>query len=496
MFCSEDKASRNAVRNRVKDSGLLKNYPGFDTGACSQEFRRYAADVEMDYGSSEIKEFCVMYDRSEIGPGMFVYFKSTEADATWCRKARCGGIIVNEGKYFLQTVAHVFEQEFDAQTIPAIPQDENNFEYELDDDDDVDVDVREEEVDICSRGSATPENEAMRMSYSESDLSTSSEASPQSTESTDSLNFSTLRIEHRIEFEITEEGSGLLSPLSTLKASYILTQDFRIDLDYCLIDIPQSELGYFQDFINHSQSGMKLGCPKEVACSGPQDIAVSLIRGDDSLDGKMSGTPTFIMLPGIHSILEVWVVRHGGALSQGDCGSWVIDAIGETLYGHVVAGDPKLAIAYVVPTYLVFENLRSMFGGSWHLASKKHRSNSVDWKPIVPENGNSAHQEQKTTTLGGEDGSFPSMADQVARTRLRRACWRCRLLKFKVSSYVSNHDSHILRLLQCIGAQDKEICYHCSKTTSEPHIIPCNRERFHEYAPQFFPGIFLVFIRR
>jgi hypothetical protein len=47
---------------------------------------------------------------------------------------------------------------------------------------------------------------------------------------------------------------------------------------------------------------------------------------------------------------------------KGDCGSWVIDEQNHELFGHLVAGSPTSGFAYIVPTYQLVEDAKSIYG--------------------------------------------------------------------------------------------------------------------------------------
>jgi hypothetical protein len=47
---------------------------------------------------------------------------------------------------------------------------------------------------------------------------------------------------------------------------------------------------------------------------------------------------------------------------QGDSGSWVFNSMNGGLYGHIVAGIPESCIAYIIPAFKTFENIRQQIG--------------------------------------------------------------------------------------------------------------------------------------
>ena len=50
-----------------------------------------------------------------------------------------------------------------------------------------------------------------------------------------------------------------------------------------------------------------------------------------------------------------------GKVVDGDCGSWVVDAITGDVYGHIVTTSRDNGNAHITPAHLVFENLRVRF---------------------------------------------------------------------------------------------------------------------------------------
>ena len=48
-------------------------------------------------------------------------------------------------------------------------------------------------------------------------------------------------------------------------------------------------------------------------------------------------------------------------VEPGDSGAWVVDSDGQ-IYGHIVAGDPMLGLAFIIPAYKVFDDIKRRFG--------------------------------------------------------------------------------------------------------------------------------------
>jgi hypothetical protein len=383
MFCSADKSARKTIKERIDKSGLLDKYPGFDTGGCSQEFRRFATENEAGALNSEstmedtMEEKNIFYSRSEIGPGMYVYIQSAYKSST-LRRTRCGGIVYNHGRCFLQTVAHAFTENENTRDLATSQEESCEFEFELEDHND--TDNEDEDVEMSSRGSATPEyveSDDAAMSVSSSYVSTVSwslTGTPgQSQQGAGVDHHSSSAVPSMLEKidpkSLLSSSFGSSESLASLGSSIILsTSGAQPDLDYCLIEIPPSELIYFDNFLKNRCPSQTVLSPKFIAREEPATATVTITRMDDPFNGTLSGTPTFMMLPGYVSVQEIWAVRHSGILVNGDCGSWIVDASNGALYGHIVAGDPRLQTAYIIPAYLIFDDLRNRFGGEWCLS--------------------------------------------------------------------------------------------------------------------------------
>jgi hypothetical protein len=99
------------------------------------------------------------------------------------------------------------------------------------------------------------------------------------------------------------------------------------------------------------------------AMTRPRDASIlGITASSEPLKGTISGTPSYATTPGSRKIQELWTVRFEGSLTNGDCGSWVVDAQSGELFGHIVDGSPEFGVAHIVPTYRIFEDARTRFG--------------------------------------------------------------------------------------------------------------------------------------
>lgn len=132
-------------------------------------------------------------------------------------------------------------------------------------------------------------------------------------------------------------------------------------LDYALISIAQSPQALFEQ--TRENESISHFYPYSGIRTRLQDSDILCNAGFSGLlRGKMSGTPSYISMPGSTITQELWTVRFDGRLAIGDCGSWVVDDKTKELLGHIIAGSPDSGVAYVLPTYQVIEDAKIRFG--------------------------------------------------------------------------------------------------------------------------------------
>ncbi|KAL8950886.1 MAG: hypothetical protein Q9222_003103 [Ikaeria aurantiellina] len=102
--------------------------------------------------------------------------------------------------------------------------------------------------------------------------------------------------------------------------------------------------------------------PDQIA-SKPEESAVLAMTGTTGLiKGTMLESPYYIKMPGSSKCQEMWPVRFERETRHGDCGAWVVNAVTGMIYDHIVAGDPHNGMAYIIPAYKVFEDIKGRFG--------------------------------------------------------------------------------------------------------------------------------------
>jgi hypothetical protein len=99
------------------------------------------------------------------------------------------------------------------------------------------------------------------------------------------------------------------------------------------------------------------------------------------LMGTMYGTPSDIRLPGSRSFQEVYSIKFDHGLDVGDCGSVVLDATGQVLYGHIVYGCRNSGFAYVMAAHHVLSGMREMLSDHAERLSSRIDTVSLSSRP-------------------------------------------------------------------------------------------------------------------
>jgi hypothetical protein len=99
--------------------------------------------------------------------------------------------------------------------------------------------------------------------------------------------------------------------------------------------------------------------------------------------GILDTIPEFLEIPGAMKLQEVYAAHFESALAPGDSGSWVYNAEGDILHGHIVAGVPEDGLALIVPAHLVFADIMDNFASMPVQSSKEARlsQNQVKARP-------------------------------------------------------------------------------------------------------------------
>lgn len=391
IFCCPEKEWREVAMNTVLHSGLLRNHPGVIAGA--RHLPPEAADDWQDLPTDKSVEWSpyeVLYIPSERSCGVRIFIRAkggSQQRGIRLRKATGGGIIRCGEQYYYLTAAHAFGDKTTFQDYVRFQQemslDDDSFKFGVEADDDADEeedsDEHEHLVNITSKGSTT--------SDSDESSTTSAELSSADTQQLD------LQLENNedadrssAQFEDTSQATSVSSKdISYEVLGNRLSFTAATHLDFALINIKTPHLCAFNEIRWQSGAETKIVRPERIALKPKNANIVTVTGSAGVLEGYLSGTPSFWNVPHSSILCQFWTVRLAGILSNGDCGSWVVDAETGDLYGHIVAGSPSNGVAYIVPTCQIQDYLENSVEACTFELSTGSSSPSMELKKLHSE---------------------------------------------------------------------------------------------------------------
>jgi peptide-N4-(N-acetyl-beta-glucosaminyl)asparagine amidase len=375
LFCCEVAAHRKEVRDAIKDSGLLDEYPGIKTGHMPRapDFNQLVQLADGGGAASALEDRCIVASFVSNPCGMRVFIERSTGDKPR-GQATIGGVIQLHNKFYYTTAAHIFSSVIDSGITRATRSEgEADEEIEIDGDSDVSEEersVNEEEsfANICddtsNTGCATPaENKLPELLMSANELG-------------------------MYEFEEAAKGDGFrlpeggfiplsLLPKRRLGETFLSSFDEPPSgLDYALIEVADPIHRFANEITRSSGKGDNRVKVQRVAMKGPKDARILSATSRGTITGTMSGTSLYVRIPRSSLFQEVFNVHFDARLDVGDCGSWVIDAESGDLYGHIVAGSPDSGAAIVVPFAPVFLDIAARVGNYPQLPDTEAKSYS------------------------------------------------------------------------------------------------------------------------
>src|SRR5947207_2526074 len=158
IFSCTDEAARKEVRKTIKDSGILKRYPGIGTGDSSlpPDFNTLiqqlaGTDIKCTNEYDSVAENAVLCTTSDITFGKQIFIKGYNGLFQILRKATAGGIVRFKDESYYLTVAHAFDTR---ENIQPVKVEDYPFEIDFDGQSDADSDYSEDaDVDSTGQGS-------------------------------------------------------------------------------------------------------------------------------------------------------------------------------------------------------------------------------------------------------------------------------------------------------------------------------------------------------
>ncbi|KAK7987371.1 Ras-2 protein [Apiospora arundinis] len=296
MVVSDDKPRRKEAYDKIKESKILANYPGFEIGHCSvaaehedlcqlgtedDESGRTGPyseqnDHQRDPWQNSIA-FSSDFPRTQRKRPFRIYFRSSVHGTS--PSATCGGAFFRNGRLYLITTAHVM----------VLPQPPDKP------DDQTVCDVQDESDDCEITGFDDWDSDA----------------------------------EDQILSSMTSSGSQTSSSAGSDSEEWLLDRTLNTT--------------------KSKTSGIKKRSP----------IAV-LTTSKGAITGKPSSMPLYTRLPGTRDFQKLYCFYLDKPLSPGDCGSWVVAGDEQELVGFVVAGSPKTGMCLVCPARRAMEVFDSL----------------------------------------------------------------------------------------------------------------------------------------
>ncbi|KAF5643226.1 hypothetical protein F52700_2942 [Fusarium sp. NRRL 52700] len=381
LICSTDAKTRKTIRQLIKDSRIMDKHPGIGLGDVSalpdrpviRELSREAIEALLPLGCGI--DGAVLADESEPALGKRIFVVNPHDFSL--RPATAGPVILYGDKCYQLTVAHAFRhtREFD-QSDQQMTEDDCDFDGMSD----TERDYESQYDEITSKGSATPGEidsdkasfEASLDAFSGEKHSSSSSDSP----SSDHLNGGNDRMSVEFPEESPVSGEVDVSQLRFFGSLVLSSRAGSVpSLDYALIETSRM-------LENMDKSSMITGTlVSSIGEIESEDISiVAMTSPHCRVEGRLTATPSYIRLPEQRAFQQVYPIRLGKPLQDGDCGTAVFGRDDDQFYGQIVAGGLGTSIAYLVPAGDISRDIQARlgFGLIWMPQKEGQRQHSND----------------------------------------------------------------------------------------------------------------------
>jgi hypothetical protein len=373
MFVSDDKQARTEAFRMIKNSGIIKDYPDFGFGemelkaefenlrplgsqADSASVRALVARPTSFVVPEELIEVFATNTRG-WDAGRQLQVKVQTGLATKTSLAAAGGVISYKGCYLLHSVHHFLPAAGGSQRVakrrPSLTPDASEEECEvigLSDDED----EEDRPLTITNHGITTPVTSDSESTSGSLLASEGFECSMSSHGSCEVL-CTSLPLP-----QCAVESLGVEVPptngLSTRIGRVALTSAL-LDSAFVFLDTSERSMSEL-DILQLWDMAIPIESYKEHIKTRPSDAAIKTSTPNGTIGGTLSGTPSFVRLPGSKVFQEVYTGMLNSPPLPGDSGSWVKHAVSGKLFGHIIAGSPTTGLILVVPAVKVFEEAR------------------------------------------------------------------------------------------------------------------------------------------
>lgn len=369
LICSTDSKTRKNIRHLIKDSKIMDKYPGIGLGDVSalpdrpviRELSREDIEALLPLGCDI--DGAVLADAPEPAVGKRIFVVNPHDFSL--RPATTGPIIFYGDKCYQLTVAHAFRhtRELDHSFGQQTAEDDCDFDGMSD----AGIDEESQYDEMTSKGSATPGEVDFDKASFEASLDaffgkkhSSSGSQSSSSDHLDSGNNPRLSVETTEdnpdygEFDVSRLQFFGRLVLSSLTASIP-------SLDYALIETSKMpETAEKSSIITGSPV---LSLVSSIGEIESDDMSILATASPHCLvEGRLTATPSYIRLSEQLTFQQVYPVRLGKPLHDGDCGTAVFGKDDNRFYGHIVAGGPGTSIAYLVPAGEIYRDIQARLG--------------------------------------------------------------------------------------------------------------------------------------
>lgn len=381
IFSCKDENTRKSLRDFVKRSLIMASDeyrsvrlgdscypPGHKSMLLAGDETPPYEDTISDDPSQPASDDIVVHTNSTTSFGSQLVIGRRTGTFDSMRKATAGPIIVRNGKCFCITVAHVFDDRVQAIEEEEIDEISSQYNFSFDGMSDSNSEKDEEHQEWLSRrdklsfaaGPAHSENMTTSAESpfllkrgenfvfgSDFDADMSSlidlqfQTSSPNRQNEPYLNFEIDRSIRETQLHIF----GTLTPRTS-----------NVNLDYALIQTAE-EPTPFANKVAHLTIA-------NIAQIGPNMVEICTVTASSGIIyGILRPEISYIRLPYSDGIQKVYTVYLNGNVTQGDCGSGIINAKTGDFLGHIIAGTPDSGVALIVPATDVFRDLQSRLGG-------------------------------------------------------------------------------------------------------------------------------------
>lgn len=375
IFCSENESYRKSIRDTVKESRILDAHPGITLKHLPRapdythlvQLASQPLNIQLENPPSLQNQnvpplvFSTTPDPA-IGDALFI---QTSSDASTIRRATAGGTILFGYSTCLMTAAHAFSEQL------SRPSDDDRENEELlfsDSDEDLSATSR------ASNSSETSDSDDEGRLESLQSSGRPSITTPQDSSATPSDLLVALRPElpqQQRRLSIAKDIQNTLDEVTYDRTSVgnLLFTSFegqQPELDYALVWTkthgggPRSDTKRPSDSASHALFSCDYTKAQDFLRLGSTSVTAHT-ASNGTVAGHINLTPVFMRVPNMKNHQIVYSVQLTKSLSNGDCGSWVYDALTGLLHGHIIAGTAIGDTAFCVPAYQVAEDIEVNF---------------------------------------------------------------------------------------------------------------------------------------